>query len=213
MRRAAGILALAVASVVVLAGCVGEPQPAPSSALATNDPTPRATPTPSTTGASPTPTGAAASLPRDCEELLPVAQIGAAFGEEWELAPETVEINTAIPGPEARRVAGEALESIDCLWWPVLATEAHFAALGFVLSSDARGQLVSKLEGARGYEAVEIDGADAAFSYAEVKGDLRYTSLYSFVGDVWVVAYGPVVPDVLNRLASDLTAGIVASEM
>lgn len=209
--RARSLALLAVAT-VALGGCTAVSDPA-SSAPPTATGTPPATIAPTPTASAtptPTPTRAAASMPASCEALLPVALVSETEGEAWYDSGEPVDASSSLPGPSAREAAVAAEQTLACRWWPELATENYLLGYAFELDAATRGALVDDLDGAASYSAVDIAGADAAFSISDTRGEVAENTLYAFVGDVWIVFIAPATPIVLSVFAEHAVEATLA---
>lgn len=129
----------------------------------------------------------------------------------WREADQRRDPLTDLPGPAAREAASEAPDTLSCLWWPELATEVYLAGFAFRLEDPTADRLKDALAGSDTYASAEIEGADASFTMSEVRGDLRYTVIYAFVGDVWVALEAPFFDDDITALAEATVDGIRSS--
>jgi len=212
--RARSLALLAVAT-VALGGCTAVSDPASSApptatgtppASVAPSPTVSATPTPTTT-----PTRVTASVPASCEALLPIAVVSETEGEAWYDSGEPVDAVSSLPGPSAREAAAAAEQTLACRWWPERATENYLLGYAFELDAATRGALVDDLDGAASYSAVDIEGAEAAFSVSDVGGEIAENTLYAFVGDVWIVFIAPATPIVLSVFAEHALEAAIAA--
>lgn len=193
---ASGLLALAT-------GCAPEaaaPQSSPSASA----------PSPEESTPSPVPSASPVSfvLPTSCEQLLPIETIETTMDAEWTDAAERPDPREDLPGPAARAAASEASETISCLWWPELATEVYLAGFAFRVEDSTGDRLREGLDGSESYTQAGIEGADASFTMSELRGDLRYTVIYAFVGDLWIALEAPFFEEDITALAEAIVAGI-----
>ncbi|CAN7157941.1 hypothetical protein LJR045_000164 [Microbacterium sp. LjRoot45] len=91
-----------------------------------------------------------------------------------------------------------------------MATEGYLLGYAFSLDDSTRDGLIDALGSASTYEAITIQGADAGFFTSEVRGDLRHSSVYAFVGDVWIALVGPLFEEKLVNFAEEAIAGVAA---
>ncbi|WEK13312.1 MAG: hypothetical protein P0Y48_12750 [Candidatus Microbacterium phytovorans] len=149
-------------------------------------------------------------MPETCEGFLPAASITDALDETWYDSGEPVGPATELPGPSARAAAEEAATALSCRWWPESATEGYLLGYAFLLDDSTRDGLIDALGSASTYEAITIVGADAGFFTSEVRGDLRHSTVYAFVGDVWIALVGPLFEETLVNFAEEAIAGVAA---
>jgi hypothetical protein len=150
------------------------------------------------------------ALPTSCEQLLSIETIETTMDAEWMDASEPRDPLEDLPGPAARAAASDASETISCVWWPELATEVSLAGFAFRLEDPAAVRLRDALAGSDTYTPMVLDGADASFTMSELRGDLRYTVIYTFVGDLWIALEAPFFPDDITDLAEAAVEGIRA---
>lgn len=148
------------------------------------------------------------ALPSSCEQFLSIETIENTMDAGWVDAGEPRDPREDLPGPAARAAASEASETISCLWWPQSATEVSLAGFAFRLEDSTADRLRDALDGSATYAAASIDGADASFTMSELRGDLRYTAIYAFVGDVWIALEAPFFAEDITALAEAAVAGV-----
>ena len=210
-RGPSAILTFA-ASLLLLAGCAstqtsGASQDATSAAPTTATPTPTAS---AEGSATPTPDAPAAIAPASCESLLPADTISEGLDEVWYDSEEPVDAASELPGPSARAAAESAVTNLSCRWWPEKATEAYLLGYAFGLDENTRDDLIDALDTSATYEEIAVEGADVGFSTSEVQGDLRHTTVYAFVDDVWLAFSAPLFEDRLVSFVEDAITRVAA---
>lgn len=211
-RRGPSAILTFAATLLLLAGCASA-QPTGASPDPTRAAPTTAAPTPTASGegsATPTPDAQAVIVPVSCESLLPADTISDALDEVWYDSEEPVDAASELPGPSARAAAESAETTLSCRWWPEKATEAYLLGYAFGLDENTRVDLVDALDAASTYEQIAVEGADAGFSTSEVRGDLRHTTVYAFVDDVWLAFSAPLFEERLVGFVEDAITRVAA---
>lgn len=97
---------------------------------------------------------------------------------------------------------------LACRWVPDPAYDGYLLGFTMRLDADARTELVAALGASSAYEPVLIEGSDVAFSTSELRGDLRHTTTYAFVGDVWLAFESPMFADRIATFATTAVANV-----
>lgn len=197
------LLALTGCATPVGPGSAGPATPT-ATATATPAPTPTASPTLTATP-SPTPTPDA-TVPADCESLVPIARVEEIFVPRLAdevIAADRASIDAVIREPEILDVALAADEHLLCAWGQP-GTDNIVAAAAIQVDGETARRVIADLR-AHDYEEV---GSAGAVAYAKTfdDGDERLhpwsNVLHLFDGDVWIVA--------IDHFRTDSLAGRLA---